>query len=67
MLEEELKAIGNRFLSASAASIEGQLREIRQFVEKGKRQIPAPPIKNWEDLLCQKERDSKATCIKLSR
>jgi site-specific DNA recombinase len=33
--EKELKAITNRLLSASAASIEGRLREIRQFVEKG--------------------------------
>jgi hypothetical protein len=33
--EREMKAITNRLLSASAASIEGQLREIRQFVEKG--------------------------------
>jgi hypothetical protein len=33
--EKELKAITNRLLSASSASIEGQLRELRQFVEKG--------------------------------
>jgi len=33
--EKELKAITNRQLSASTASIEGQLREIRQFVQKG--------------------------------
>lgn len=33
--EKELKAITNRLLTASASSIEGQLREIRQFVEKG--------------------------------
>src|SRR5260370_14709564 len=30
--EKELKAITNRMLSASSASIEGQLRELRQFV-----------------------------------
>ena len=33
--EKELKAIANRLLSASSASIEGQLRKLRQFVEKG--------------------------------
>ncbi len=33
--EKELKAITNRLLSASSASLEGQLRELRQFVEKG--------------------------------
>jgi chromosome segregation ATPase len=33
--EKELKAITNRLLSVSPASIEGQLRELRQFVEKG--------------------------------
>jgi hypothetical protein len=33
--EKELKAITNRLLSGSSASIEGQLRELRQFVEKG--------------------------------
>lgn len=32
--EKELKAITNRLLSASSASIEGQLRELREFVEK---------------------------------
>jgi signal transduction histidine kinase len=33
--EAELKGITNRLLSASATSIDGQLREIREFVEKG--------------------------------
>jgi len=33
--EKALKAITNRLLSANSASIEGQLRELRQFVEKG--------------------------------
>jgi site-specific DNA recombinase len=33
--EVELKGITNRLLSASATSIDGRLREIRQFVEKG--------------------------------
>jgi len=33
--EKELKAITNHLLSASSASLEGQLRELRQFVEKG--------------------------------
>jgi hypothetical protein len=33
--EKELKAITNRLLSANSASIEGQLLELRQFVEKG--------------------------------
>ena len=33
--EKELKAITNRLLSASSGSIEGQLHELRQFVEKG--------------------------------
>jgi DNA invertase Pin-like site-specific DNA recombinase len=33
--EKELKAITSRLLSASSASIEGQLSELRLFVEKG--------------------------------
>ena len=33
--EMELKGITNRLLSASATSIDGRLREIRHFVEKG--------------------------------
>jgi site-specific DNA recombinase len=33
--EVELKGITNRLLSASATSVDGRLREIRQFVEKG--------------------------------
>jgi site-specific DNA recombinase len=33
--EVELKGITNRLLSASATSIDGRLREIRQFVERG--------------------------------
>ncbi len=33
--EAELKGIANRLLSASTTSIDGPLREIRQFVEKG--------------------------------
>ena len=52
--EKEMKAITNRLLSASSDSIEGQLRELRQFVEKG-----------ISDLRSQLNRDTALTCISL--
>jgi hypothetical protein len=38
--EAELKGITTRLLSGSATSIDGQLREIRQFVERGISDLP---------------------------
>jgi hypothetical protein len=62
--EAELKGITTRLLSASATSIDGRLREIRQFVEKGISDLRSLP--NRDAALAKSELHSHLSEIRMT-
>ncbi len=63
--ESELKAITNKLLSASPASIEGRIRELRRFVENGISDLRN--LLNRDPVLAKAELQSHLSEIRMTR